>query len=237
MTGVNMTKTPDSRRTMTTNTPTDGVGVYAEMAAMGTATVHEASGGEGLVDVPLVQVLAGSRACGPARIAYCAQDDNLGVHEVLQYVRAGDVLVVTMPEPTPVALVGELLATQAAVKGAAALLVDGAVRDVDELRDLGLPMWARFIRVRGAIKEQTLGIDVPVTVGGTDIRPGDAVILDSDGAVVVAAARIPAVLDASKDRLDQEMVSRARFNAGELSWDISGYGRKAKGSKDNDGDQ
>ena len=92
-----------------------------------------------------------------------------------------------MPEPEPVALIGELLATQAKARGVAALLVDAAVRDVEELRELGLPIWARWIRVKGATKTEVGALDEPVEVGGATIRPGDAVVLDADGVVVVRA--------------------------------------------------
>ena len=112
---------------------------FKELAGLGVATVYEALGQQGLIDVPLVQVVPGSRVAGPARTVLCGQDDNLMVHAVMEDVRPGEVLVVTMPEPAPVALVGELLAVQARVRGAAGLLIDASVRDLEELRELGLP--------------------------------------------------------------------------------------------------
>ena len=127
-------------------------GAYTDLAALGVATVYEAAGRVGLVDAHLVQVVPGSRAAGPARTVRCGQDDNLMVHAAVAEAQPGVVLVLTMPEPAPVALVGDLLATQAKVRGVAGLLVDAAVRDVDELRVLGLPIWARYVRVRGAAK-------------------------------------------------------------------------------------
>ena len=119
------------------------------------ATVYEASGRIGLVDVPLTQLIVGSRAAGPARTVRCGESDNLMVHAAVAHARPGDVLVLTLPEPEPIALVGDLLATQAQQRGVAALLVDAAVRDADELRELGLPVWARWIRVRGATKNES----------------------------------------------------------------------------------
>src|SRR6266567_4170881 len=121
-------------------------------AHYGVATVYEAAGRVGLIDVPLTQIVAGSRVAGPARTVRCGQGDNLMVHAVLNSVQPGEVLVLTMPEPAPVALVGDLLATQAQVHQAAALLIDAAVRDTEELQALGLPIWARWIRARGATK-------------------------------------------------------------------------------------
>jgi 4-hydroxy-4-methyl-2-oxoglutarate aldolase len=191
-----------------------------ELARLGVATVYEAGGRTGLIDVDLHQVVPGSRVAGPARTVRCGQGDNLMVHAVMAATQPGDVLVLTMPEPAPVALVGELLATQALARGAAAILVDAAVRDVEELRALGLPIWARWVRVRGAAKAVPGELQVPVAVGGASIRPGDVIVLDADGAVVVAAERAAAVLDASLAREARETALRAEFAAGRLSIDV-----------------
>ncbi len=137
-------------------------------------------------------------------------------------LQPGEVLVLTMPEPAPVALLGDLLAMQAKVAGAAAVLVDAAVRDSAELADLGLPVWARWIRVRGAAKEVLGELDVPVVVGGAEIRPGDVVVLDADGVAVIEAERIDEVLDASLAREERERVKRERLRGGALSWEIDG---------------
>ena len=196
--------------------------VYEELAALGSATVHEAAGRTGVVDVPLIQVVPGSRAAGPARTVRCGQGDNLMVHAAMAATEPGDVLVLSMPEPEPVALVGELLATQAKVRGAAAVLVDAAVRDVEELAGLGLPIWARYVRVRGATKTIPGEIDEPVQVGGAVIEAGDAVVLDADGVVVVAATRIDEVLVAARERAEREREKRAKLEAGALSYDLDG---------------
>jgi 4-hydroxy-4-methyl-2-oxoglutarate aldolase len=200
-----------------------------ELARLGSATVYEASGREGLVDVDLVQVLPGSRAAGPARPVRCGQDDNLMVHAAMAHARPGDVLVLTMPEPAPVALVGDLLATQAKAQGVAGLLIDASVRDVEELRELGLPIWARWVRVRGADKAVPGTIDEPVTVGGATIRAGDIVVLDSDGAVVVAAERVDEVLAASLEREERERVKRSKLQGGALSYDLDNLREKVEG--------
>jgi 4-hydroxy-4-methyl-2-oxoglutarate aldolase len=195
---------------------------FAELARLGSATVYEASGRAGLIDVPLVQAVPGSCAAGPARPIRCGQGDNLMVHAAMAHARPGDVLVFSLPEPEPVALVGDLLATQAKAQGVAALLVDAAIRDVEELAALGLPIWARWVRVRGADKRVAGTIDEPVTVGGATIRAGDAVVLDTDGAVVVAAERIEEVVAAAQEREERERVKRAKLQAGELSYDLDG---------------
>lgn len=207
---------------MTVTVSVPGNELYDELARLGSATVYEASGREGLIDVDLRQLIPGSRAAGPARTVRCAQNDNLMVHAAIAATEPGEILVLTMPEPEAVALIGELLATQAKGRGAAAILVDAAVRDADELRELGLPVWARAIRVRGAEKSEAGTLDQPVEVGGATIAAGDAVVLDGDGAVVVARARVGEVLEASRARAERERVKRARLEAGELSYDIDG---------------
>src|SRR5579863_6554316 len=125
----------------------------SELARLGSATVYEAGGRGGYIDADLHQAVPGSRAAGPARTVVCAQDDNLMVHAVMAEVQPGEVIVLTMPEPRPVALVGDLLATQAQAHGAAGMLIDGSVRDVEALAELDLPIWARWIRVKGATKD------------------------------------------------------------------------------------
>jgi 4-hydroxy-4-methyl-2-oxoglutarate aldolase len=196
--------------------------IAAALARLGSATVYEASGRTGLVDVDLRQIVPGSRACGPARTVRCGQGDNLMVHAAMERLQPGEVLVLTMPEPAPVALLGDLLATQAIARGAAAVLVDAAVRDSQELAALGLPVWARWIRSRGATKHAVGELDLPVRVRGQLIRPGDLVVLDADGATVVAAERAAEVLEASRAREENERVKRAKLEAGELSYDLDG---------------
>jgi 4-hydroxy-4-methyl-2-oxoglutarate aldolase len=201
----------------------------SELAELGTATVYEASGREGLIDADLHQLIPGSRAAGPARTVRCGQGDNLMVHAVMDRAQPGDVLVLTMPEPEPVALVGDLLVTQAKGRGVAALLVDAAVRDTEDLRELGVPIWARWIRVKGAVKTEVGEIDVPVEVGGATIRPGDTVVLDADGAVVVRAERVDEVLAASRERLENERVKRERLQSGQLSYDLDNLRARVEG--------
>lgn len=195
---------------------------FGELARLGTATVHEAAGRAQVVDVPLIQVVPGSRAAGPARTVRCAQNDNLMVHAAIAEARPGEILVLTMPEPRPVALVGDLLATQAKVAGVAALLVDGAVRDLEELREVALPIWARYVRVQGAEKRIPGDIGEPVDVAGAHIRQGDVIVLDADGAVVVEQERIDEVLRAGLEREKREREKRVKLEAGELSYDLDG---------------
>src|SRR5215467_1959493 len=193
-----------------------------ELARYGVATAYEAAGRTGLIDIPLVQLIPGSRVAGPARTVRCGQGDNLMVHAVMDQVQPGEILVLTMPEPEPVALIGELLATQAQVRQVAGILVDAAVRDTEELQSLGLPIWTRWIRVRGTTKTSIGTINEPVTVGGTTIAPGDLVLMDPDGAVAIPAARAITVLEASRQRTNNEAALRPQLQAGALSYDLSG---------------
>lgn len=195
---------------------------YAELAALGVATVHEAAGRTGVVDLPLIRVVPGSRVAGPARTALCMPGDNTMVHALVAHARPGDVLVLTSAEQAPVAFVGDLLATQAQAQGVAGILVDGAVRDLDELAELGLPIWTRFVRAQGATKGDVGKLDIPVVIGGAEIRPGDLVVMDCDGAVVVPADRVDEMLPAARERAERETAVRQRYRDGDLSYDLQG---------------
>ena len=197
----------------------------ARFAELGVATTYEAAGREGLVAGAFVRVVPGSRAAGPARTAVCGVNDNLAAHRVLDTVQPGEVVVLAAPEPWSAALVGELLALQVRTRGAAALLVEGAVRDVDELVALGLPIWARTVCAAGAAKDEPGELGVPVTVGGVLIESGDLVVLDGDGAAVVPRARCGEVLAASEARHASELDLRARLAAGESTLDAMGLNR------------
>jgi 4-hydroxy-4-methyl-2-oxoglutarate aldolase len=198
------------------------VSAAAELARLGSATVYEAAGRRGAVSAPLQRIVPGSRAAGPARTVRCGQGDNLMVHAAMAAVEPGDVLVLTMPRPEPVALLGDLLATQARARGAAAVVVDAAVRDVEELERMGLPVWARFVAIRGATRDAVGEIDVPVTIGGQSIEPRDVVVADGDGIAVVTAGAVGDVLAAALDRERREHGKRERLAAGELSYDLDG---------------
>ncbi len=192
------------------------------LSELGVATVYEASGREGLIDAPLIQLLPNRRVAGPARTALCGQDDNLMVHAVIEHIQPGEVLVLSMPAPAPIALIGEILATQAKVRGAAAILVDASVRDVKELIELGLPVWARFIRAKGATKTKIGELNKTVAVGGAQISPGDIIVLDADGGVCIRRERAGEVFKASEARLERETFLRQKLIAGEMTYDLHG---------------
>jgi 4-hydroxy-4-methyl-2-oxoglutarate aldolase len=209
---------------MTTNS-------IARLSELGVATVYEASGREGLIDIPLIQIIPDSRVAGPARTAFCGQDDNLMVHAIIEHIQPGEVLVLAMPEPAPVALIGELLATQVKVRRAAGILVDAAVRDVNELVALGLPIWSHFIRVRGATKTKTGELNTTVTAGGTQIAAGDIVVMDADGAVCVKRQRADEVLKSSEERLAREAALRGKLLGGQISYDLHGLRKTVERKK------
>jgi 4-hydroxy-4-methyl-2-oxoglutarate aldolase len=181
----------------------------AELARLGSATVYEAGGRGGYVDADLYQAVPRSRAAGPARTVVCGQDDNLMVHAV-------------MAEAQPVALLGDLLATQAQAAGVAAILIDASIRDAEELAEMGLPIWSRWVRVKGAEKSTAGEINIPVTVGGATINPGDIVVLDSDGVAIVPADQVVRFVTASQAREEKERVKREKLRAGEKSYELDG---------------
>jgi 4-hydroxy-4-methyl-2-oxoglutarate aldolase len=202
-----------------------------ELARLGSATVYEAGGRGRFVDADLHQIVPGSRVAGPARTVLCGQDDNLMVHAVMASVKRGEIIVFTMPEPRPIALVGDLLATQALAQGAVGMLIDASVRDVEELRELGLPIWARWVRVHGADKEVAGTIGEPVRVGGSVISTGDLLVMDADGVAVIEAARAEEVLASSLERESREADKREKLRAGGLSYDLDGLRARVEGHR------
>ena len=202
---------------------------YATVARLGVATLHEAAGQTGIVDLALLQLVPGSRVAGPARTALCADGDNTMAHAVVAHARPGDILVLTSASASTVALLGDLLATQAKARGVAGILVDGAVRDLDELVALGLPIWARYVRAQGATKGRVGALDAMVTIGGSAIHPGDVVVMDCDGALAIGRERATEVLPLAIARAEREEAARERYATGELSYDEYGLREVVEG--------
>lgn len=200
--------------------------MVAELGCAGVATVYEAAGRRGLIDGPWDLVTPGRRVAGPAVTALCEPGDNRAVHEAVTMLAPGDMLVVASEEPAPVALVGDLLATQIAARGAVGVLVDAAVRDTAELAAMPVAVSARWRHALGATKEFRGAVGKPVTVGGTRIDPGDIVVVDGDGAVVVRRDEVTATVVAVRERILKEAGLRARWANGELSYDV--YGMRAE---------
>jgi 4-hydroxy-4-methyl-2-oxoglutarate aldolase len=193
-----------------------------ELGRAGVATVYEAYGRRGLIEQEWHVITPGRRVAGPARTVLCGHGDNRAVHEAMDRVQPGEILVITMDSPAPFALVGDLLATQAAAQGAVGMLVDAAVRDTAELAGGQLAILARWRNARGATKVTRGALDLPITVGGCVISTGDVVVLDEDGATAVEASDVPIVVDAVRARITKEADLRARWANGELSYDAYG---------------
>lgn len=199
---------------------------FAHLAAaaggFGVSTMFEAAGRVGLVDLDLIAHLPRTKIAGRARTVACGQDDNLMVPAAIAVARPGDVIVIRMPESRPVSLLGELLATQCVARGVVAVLVDGAIRDAEAIRELGLPVWSRYVRARSAGKNVVGRLDEPLELGGATIEAGDLIVLDGDGALAVPAARVEGVVAAATAREAAEVEKRARYRRGELSYDLDG---------------
>jgi 4-hydroxy-4-methyl-2-oxoglutarate aldolase len=203
----------------------------AAAAAFGVSTMFEAAGKSGLVDLDLIAHIPTANVAGRARTVLCGQDDNLMVPAAIARVRPGEILVMRMPESRPVSLLGELLATQCLARGVAGVLVDAAIRDAVAIRELGLPVWSRYVRARSATKTHVGELDVPIDMGGATIAAGDLVVLDGDGALAVPAARVDEVVAAAAKRDAAEVLKRERYANGELSYDLDGLRAIVEGAR------
>lgn len=193
------------------------------LVELGSATLYEAAGREGLLDLPLTQVVPKSRVAGPARTVLCGQGDNVMVHAAIEHIQPGEVMVLAMPRSEPVALIGDLLVTQMKVHGASGVLTNSSVRDFEMLQEIGLPIWTEFVRVRGATKDNYGRLNVPVTIGGTIVYPGDIMVMDADGAIAIKLHRLDEVLEKAETRAAKEEEMRQRYLNGERSFDSRGW--------------
>lgn len=200
--------------------------VIAGLGQAGVATVYEAQGQHGLLDHAIEPIQRGARIAGSAVTVLSAPGDNLLVHAAVETVRPGDVLVVALTAPGIHGMVGDLLATSLMAHGCIGLVTDSAVRDTADLREIGFPVWARAIHSAGTVKANPGSVNVPVVCGGASIAPGDVIIADDDGVVVVPRGTAPDALEASHQRLLKEEATRAKLAAGELGVDF--YGLRAK---------
>lgn len=199
-------------------------------ARYGVSTIFEAAGRTGLVDLELIAHLPEAKVAGYARTVLCGQDDNLMVPAAIARANPGDVLVVRMPESRPVSLLGELLATQCLARGIVAVVVDAAIRDALAIRELGLPVWSRYVRARSAVKKHVGLLDEPLEIGGTLVVPGDLIVCDGDGVLAVPAARAAEIVELAAERDAAEVLKRQRYRRGELSYDLDGLRALVEGA-------
>lgn len=189
------------------------------LAAHGVATVHEAMGRTGLVGASLRPIQEGVRIAGSAVTVLCWPGDNLMIHAAVEQCREGDVLVVTTASPSLDGSFGELFATALQHRGVRGLVTTGGVRDVADLRAMGFPAWSAAVNAQGTVKATAGSVNVPITVGGTLVRPGDVMVADDDGVLCVPRPDAQAARQAADARVLKEAESRAAYLAGELSLD------------------
>jgi 4-hydroxy-4-methyl-2-oxoglutarate aldolase len=195
------------------------------LAALGTATVHEAIGRRGFAGPQLRPIQQGTRLAGIAVTVSSHPGDNLMIHAAVEVCQEGDVLVVASTAPSTHGVFGELLASSLMARGVRALVTDAGVRDTAELREMGFAVWSQHVSCQGTVKASAGSVNVPVVLGQVVVNPGDVVCGDDDGVVVVAGDEAAWALERSRERAAREDGTRARLAAGELGVDI--YGLRA----------
>ncbi|AJP05007.1 hypothetical protein TU94_29775 [Streptomyces cyaneogriseus subsp. noncyanogenus] len=192
------------------------------LAGYGVATVHEAMGRTGLLGSRLRPVQRDTRIAGTAVTVLSWPGDNLMIHAAVEQCGEGDVLVVTTTSPSTDGMFGELFATALQRRGVRGLVIDAGVRDTAELRAMGFPVWAAAVSAQGTVKATGGSVNVPVVIGGQVVRPGDVVLADDDGVVVVPRERARRAAEASEARERKEAATRAAFLQGQLGLDRYG---------------